>query len=438
MGKIPKITVGIIDHATELLGHLKGEFLLETHLPVSGRFSARVENGLIILRDENVSEIFRSQLIRLKPVKDSTFTLFQVPIGTQFHWERREDQTFGKGDLILRLRSDRTLTAIHELGIEDYLRSVISSEMNEKAPKEFLKAHAILSRSWVLARKMGERKREGFLPNLTNQTKKEEEIIRWYGKEEHEFFDVCSQDHCQRYYGFPMSLSRKVEEAVRETSGEVMIFQDEICDARYSKCCGGITEEFSTAWEDKKIPYLKSISDGTISYRPIQEEKEASLWIHSSPEAYCNLKDKTLLEEILSPVDRQTEDFFRWRVEYPQNELEEILREKSGVDFGTLKEITPLRRGPSGRIFLLKIVGSKSSLVVGKELEIRRWLSRSHLYSSAFAITREADRFIFHGAGWGHGVGLCQIGAAVMALRGFSAEEILKHYFRGVEIKKIY
>ncbi|MGB9629669.1 MAG: SpoIID/LytB domain-containing protein, partial [Thermodesulfobacteriota bacterium] len=294
MKEIPKITVGIIDRATEVRGLLKGEFLIESHLPISGRFSARVEEGAVVFWGEKDSEIFRSPLIRLKAIKDSTFTIFQVPIGTEFHWERREDQTFGRGELTLQPRSDGTLTATHQLEIEDYLKSVISSEMNESAPKEFLKAHAILSRSWLLAKKRHQRKREWFLPTPSNHTEREGEILRWYGQEEHDLFDVCGQDHCQRFYGFPKHLSRNVEEAVKETSGRVMVFQDEICDARYSKCCGGITEEFNTAWEDKPIPYLKSISDGTTSHPPIRTEKEASSWIHSTPEAYCNLKDKTL------------------------------------------------------------------------------------------------------------------------------------------------
>jgi SpoIID/LytB domain protein len=218
----------------------------------------------------------------------------------------------------------------------------------------------------------------------------------------------------------------------------VITYQDEICDARYSKACGGLTEEFDTAWDDKRIPYLESISDASVSHRLIRTEEEARRWILSEPEAYCNTKDEGLLEKILSDFDRETRNFFRWRVEYSRQELEEILREKSGFDFGNLKEIVPLQRGPSGRISRLKIVGSKRSMVVGKELEIRRWLSRSHLYSSAFVVMVEAGRLIFHGAGWGHGVGLCQIGAAVMASRGFSADEILKHYFRGMEIKKMY
>jgi SpoIID/LytB domain protein len=218
----------------------------------------------------------------------------------------------------------------------------------------------------------------------------------------------------------------------------VITHQDQICDARYSKACGGLTEEFATAWDDKRVPYLTSISDASIPHPPIKTEKEASTWILSKPEAYCNTKDKHLLEKILPDFDRETKEFFRWRVEYSQEELEEILRQKSRFDFGTLKEITPLRRGPSGRISRLKIVGSKRSLVVGKELEIRNWLSRSHLYSSAFVVVVEGGRFIFEGAGWGHGVGLCQIGAAVMANQGFSAEEILRHYFLGVKIQKIY
>jgi SpoIID/LytB domain protein len=218
----------------------------------------------------------------------------------------------------------------------------------------------------------------------------------------------------------------------------VITYQDEICDARYSKACGGLTEDFATAWDDKRVPYLGSISDASVLHRPITTEEEASRWILSDPEAYCNTKDESLLEKVLLDFDRETKTFFRWTIEYSRTELEEILREKAGFDFGALKEILPLSRGPSGRISRLKIVGSKRSMVVGKELEIRRWLSRSHLYSSAFIVRVEADRFTLHGAGWGHGVGLCQIGAAVMAGKGFSGEEVLRHYFRGVEIKKIY
>jgi stage II sporulation protein D len=433
----PKITVGIMDGLTQVSGRLDGNFRGERFGPVSGRFSAKAEAGKIVLLDEVHREICRFPLIRLTADKNSTFLLFNVTIGGRFHWERTEDQAF-EGDLFLQLDKNGTLVAINEIPIEDYLKSVISSEMNAAAPIEFLKAHAILSRSWLLAAL--DRKREmKDTPKLAGQLIGEEgEVMRWYDRQDHDLFDVCSDDHCQRYQGITKILSKQAEEAIRETRGMAITYQDEICDARYSKACGGLTEEFDTAWDGKRIPYLESISDASISHPRIRTEEEARGWILSEPVVYCNTKDEAFLEKILPDFDRETKGFFRWRVEYPREELEEILWERSGFDFGTLEEVLPLQRGPSGRISRLKIVGSKRSIFVGKELEIRRWLSRSHLYSSAFIVTAEAGRFIFHGAGWGHGVGLCQIGAAVMASRGFSAEEILKHYFRGVKVKKIY
>jgi SpoIID/LytB domain protein len=447
----PKITVGIMDRQTEVTGRLDGNFFEDEFGPVSGRFSAKAEAGMIVLFDRAHREIARSPSIRLtakegstlrlrqgtKARSGSTFTLFNVTIGNRFHWERTEDQTF-QGDLILRPRMDGTICVINEIHLEDYLTSVISSEMSGSAPMEFLKAHAILSRSWLLAALDRKKKTEGTSIPTEKIIEKKGVVIRWYDREDHDLFDVCADDHCQRYQGVTKIVSEQVKEAVRETRGMVITYQDQICDARYSKACGGLTEDFDTAWDDKRVPYLTSISDASVPHRPIRTEEEASRWILSNPEAYCHTKDERLLEKILPDVNRDTKGFFRWTIEYSRGELEEILREKSGFDFGTLQEIVPFRRGPSGRISRLKIVGSKMSMVVGKELEIRRWLSRSHLYSSAFLVTVEAKRFTLHGAGWGHGVGLCQIGAAVMATRGFSAEEILKHYFRGVEIKKIY
>jgi stage II sporulation protein D len=442
----PKITVGILDGQAEVSGRLNGNFFGDGFGPLSGRFSAIAEAGMIVLFDHGHHEIIRSSAIRLVAREGSilqlqqarsgeTFTLFNITIGGQYHWERTEDQTF-QGDLILRLREDGTIAAINEIRLDDYLESVISSEMSAEAPIEFLKAHVILSRSWVLfglgRRKMTEE------TSIRSEKINQGEVIRWYDREDHDVFDVCSDDHCQRYQGITKIVSKQVEEAVRETCGMVITYQDEICDARYSKACGGLTEVFDTAWDNKQIPYLTSISDASVPHQPIKTEKEASAWILSAPVANCNTKDEGLLEKILPVFDRETKDFFRWRVVYSRTELEEILREKSEFDFGTLKKIVPLCRGPSSRISRLEIVGSKKSIVVGKELEIRRWLSRSHLYSSAFVVMNEGERFIFHGAGWGHGVGLCQIGAAVMATQGFSAKEILKHYFRGIEIKKIY
>ena len=436
-----------MDRQTLVTGRLDGDFCGDRFGPVSGPFTARPEAGMIVLTDRADHEICRSSSIRLTPREGATlrqaFTLFRVTIGNRFHWERTEDQTF-QGDLILRSANGGTVSAVNEIALEDYLISVISSEMSDASPFEFLKAHATLSRSWLLAALDRKKKKEEAPVPDGKIAQKDGEVIRWYDREDHDLFDFCADDHCQRYQGITKVVSGQAREAVRETRGRVITHRDEICDARYSKACGGITENFDTAWDDKRIPYLGSISDATVRHQPIGTEEEASRWILSEPEAYCNTENEELLEKILPDFDREKKGFFRWKIEYPREELEEILREKSGSDFGTLKEVAPLRRGPSGRISRLKIVGSKKSMVVGKELEIRRWLSRSHLYSSAFAVTvkhnprGEVERFILHGAGWGHGVGLCQIGAAVMASRGFSAGHILKHYFSGTEIERVY
>lgn len=431
----PSITVGIMDRQTEVNGCLDGSFRADKFGSVSGRFSAKAEAGAVVLTDETHHEIARSPLIRLIAQEGSTFSLFNVTIGNRFHWEKTEDQTF-HGKLILCPRKDGTIVAINEVPLEHYLKSVISSEMSGAAPMEFLKAHAILSRSWLLAAL--DRKKKIEEPPESSEKITDDEVIRWYDREEHDLFDVCSDDHCQRYQGITKIVSEQAEKAVQETGGKVIAYRDEICDARYSKACGGITERFDTAWDGRRVPYLESISDAPVPHHPIGTEEEASSWFLMNPDVYCNTKDEGLLGEILPAFDRETKDFFRWKIEYSRSELEEILRAKSGFDFGTLQEIVPLHRGPSGRISRLKIVGSKRSIIVGKELEIRRWLSRTHLFSSAFFVTLEAGRFTLRGAGWGHGVGLCQIGAAVMATRGFSPEEILKHYFRGTEIQKIY
>jgi stage II sporulation protein D len=431
----PKITVGIMDHQTEVSGRLDRDFRGDGFGPLSGEFSAKVDAEMIVLFDNAHREITRSPSIRLRGHKHSSMTLFNVTIGSRFHWERKENQTF-QGDLTLLRRNDKTIAVINEIPLEDYLKSVISSEMSGAAPMDFLKAHAILSRSWLLAAL--DRKKKTKKTSQSSEKITDEEVVHWHNREEHDLFNVCADDHCQRYQGVTKILSKQAEEAVRETRGTVITYQDKICDARYSKACGGLTENFDTAWDDKRVPYLESISDASVPHRPIRTEKEASAWILSAPDAYCNTNDERLLEKILPDLDRETKAFFRWKAEYSRAELEKILWEKSGLDFGTLKEIVPIARGPSGRIFRLKINGSKRSMVVGKELEIRRWLSRTHLYSSAFVVTMEGGRFTFHGAGWGHGVGLCQIGAAVMATKGFSSEEILKHYFQGVEIRKVY
>ncbi len=447
----PHITVGIMDRQDCVEGRLNGTFSVEgigsetnrTTSRLTDGFSAKAAPGGIVLRDAAGRVVGRAPLVRIGCGGRTTFDLFHVTVGSRFHWERSENQTF-RGSLVLRSRADGTMAVINEIPLEDYLESVISSEMNASAPGELLKSHAILSRSWLLAalrRKEEPRKGPG---EAGHGTETEGEVVRWYGREEHELFDVCADDHCQRYHGVTRITSVGVGHAVRETRGVVLTHGDEVCDARYSKACGGLTEEFGTAWGDGRRPYLTSIADAPVPYPPVTTEEEAARWCLSAPVAYCNAKDEAILQKILPAFDRETEGFFRWTVDYSREELEEILYEKSGFDFGRLQAILPLTRGPSGRISRLRIVGSKMSMIVGKELEIRRWLSRSHLYSSAFVVQAagaaglKTERFVFHGAGWGHGVGLCQIGAAVMASRGFSAEQIMGHYFPGATLQRLY
>jgi stage II sporulation protein D len=437
MIKQPDIFVGIMDREAEVTGRLEGTFGDELHR-VSGSFCAKAEAGEIILIDQARRQIFRSPRIRLAAQQEgATFSIANVIIGNRFHWERAEDQTFG-GNLILKIRDDGSMAVINEIPLENYLTSVISSEMNSEAPLEFLKAHAILSRSWLMASLEGKRNKGESLTPQEETPKGEGEVIRWYDREDHDLFDVCADDHCQRYQGLTTIASGNARKAVDETTGMVLMFEGRICDARYSKCCGGLTERYDSAWGNQEVHYLNSLSDSPVSHPPMETEEQAVAWILSEPAAYCNTRDDELLGRILRETDRETRDFFRWRVEYFPGELSDILKHKSGLDFGVLKEIIPLRRGPSGRIFRLRIIGSKLSLVVGKELEIRRWLSKTHLYSSAFIVKMTGDRITLHGAGWGHGVGLCQIGAAAMAARRFKAEEILRHYFNGIEITKIY
>ncbi len=435
----PMITVGIADRQPEVAGSLNGRFLVEGFGLVSGPFHARPAASGVELLDEGQRIIARSSSIRLVAHEGSTFTILGVTIGIRFHWERKEDQVF-QGNLVLTAREDAGIAVINEILVEDYLVSVISSEMSGRSPGEFLKAHAIMSRSWLLAALDGKDASAAVKTYAHNPG----ELIRWYNREDHDIFDVCADDHCQRYQGITKIISDEAAQAVKQTKGTVLSYGDKVCDARYYKACGGLTENYETAWEDTPVPYLVSVADSSTPFTPVAAEEDANRWIFSSPDAYCNTKDEALLAEILPGFDRETRQFFRWKVEYGRSELEDIIRQKSGLDLGTLHEITPLERGPSGRIRRLRITGSKQSVVIGKELEIRRWLSPSHLFSSAFVITVKRgpdgvpEGFIFDGAGWGHGVGLCQIGAAVMASNGFTARQILEHYFTGAVIKKLY
>ena len=375
----------------------------------------------------------------------SSFTLEDVTIGVNFHWERKEAQTFlGKLRFIVE---DNNICAINELPVETYLISVISSEMRATSSLELLKAHAVISRSWLLAQ-MEQRKAEN--NNAVKQPslfKTDEEIVRWYDREDHKRFDVCADDHCQRYQGITKAANKHVVEAIQQTAGEILTSHGEICDARYSKCCGGAVEEFQYCWENIKKPYLQALPDTLPDSTPLPDltdEAVARQWILSSPDAFCNTTDQKVLSQVLNDFDQETTDFYRWSQTYSQAEVKQLLEEKLEVQFGDIIDLVPLSRGKSGRIYRLKIVGKERTLIIGKELEIRRALSKSHLYSSAF-IVEKADikdgvpqKFIIKGAGWGHGVGLCQIGAAMMGKQGYRYEEILLHYYKGAEIIKAY
>ena len=344
---------------------------------------------------------------------DASFSLFDVTIGVNFHWERKETQTF-LGTLRLVVESDQ-ITAINELPVEKYLASVISSEMKATAGLELLKAHAVISRSWLLAQMRRREDNQQQKNDFFSFIKKDDELIRWYDREDHTIFDVCADDHCQRYQGITRQTCKNVEQALKATRGQILCYGDDICDARFSKCCGGMTEEFQYCWEDTPKPYLVSVED-----------------------PFCNTNDKEVLSQVLNDYDQETNDFYRWTVEYTVDEISDLIREKLKDDFGTITDLIPLERGKSGRIWKLKIVGTKKTFTIGKELEIRRALSETHLYSSAFDVEKTENGFRLHGKGWGHGVGLCQIGAAVMGQKGYTYEQILLHYYRNSEIKRIY
>ena len=371
---------------------------------------------------------------------EPSFVLHGVTIGVNFHWERKENQTFA-GALKIIVDKDR-LTAINVIGVEDYLLSVISSEMSASASEEFLKAHAVISRSWVMAQIAASRKErhaevpEGIygVPALvshldsvlcadeTKEESKVHEYVKWYDHEDHRLFDVCADDHCQRYQGLTRATGDTVRRVIDSTWGQTLCYKGELCDARFSKCCGGVMEEFSTCWDDKDYPYLQPLPD-----TPGHD---------TEGECFCNTTDKAILSQVLNNYDQETTDFYRWTEVYDRDSLSELIQRKSGVRIGRLVSMEPLERSRSGRIIKLKITGEDSVMIVGKELEIRRILSESHLKSSAFDVRFESDSVILDGKGWGHGVGLCQIGAAVMASKGYTYTEILEHYYPGTVINE--
>lgn len=367
-----------------------------------------------------------------------TFLLKNVRIGIGFHWDRLEDQEF-EGTLEIRDNADGTQTAINRLDVEDYLSSVITSEMSATSSLELLKAHAVISRSWVL-RPIISPSTGTDKPDLSDPDRH----VIWYERDAHEGFDVCADDHCQRYEGITRrdehpEAAANVQKAIDATRGQVLMYDGKVCDARFYKACGGATELFENAWANEHYDYLEPVRDEIGTPLPdLTIEENAQAFIRTSPSAYCNTTDERILSQVLNNYDQETKDFYRWTVQYTKEELSDIIRERSGIDFGEILDLVPIKRGPSARLYEMQIVGSKRTMVIGKELEIRKWLSRSHLYSSAFVVDRnENGDFTLTGAGWGHGVGLCQIGAAVMADKGYTYEQILAHYFPGSELKTI-
>lgn len=435
--KEPEISVGIVN-AQEIHFTLNARFLAKGET-VSGNQQVSFEEGGILWNGNVYRELTFTPLD-----EDSSFSLYDVTIGINFHWERQETQSF-IGTLKLVVYEGK-ITAINILPAEDYLTSVISSEMNATSSLEFLKAHAVVSRSWLLAqiekRKAMSKKQGDFFSFVKTDT----EYIRWYDREDHTIFDVCADDHCQRYQGITKATNQSVAEAVKATRGQVMMYKNSICDARFSKCCGGITEEFDTCWENKKYPYLTAVRDdkNDIAMPDLTIEEEADKWIRSTPDGFCNTHDKHILSQILNNYDQETTNFYRWKVRYTQEELAELIRTNTKCDYGQIIDLIPVERGKSGRISKLKIVGTLKTLIIGKELEIRRTLSDTHLFSSAFVVDKGPQQddvpawFELTGAGWGHGVGLCQIGAAVMGEKGYNYNDILLHYYKDADIRKLY
>ncbi len=441
----PVVNVGILAES-EIHFKLNGSFSdPDKNKYTEGHCFARCKDGAIELeRDGRYSLPGNSLLLHTDDRNAGSFTLCNVMIGIGFHWQRKEDQVF-RGGLKLLVQKDK-IQVINILPVEDYLNSVISSEMSANSSLEMLKAHAVISRSWLLAQIEKGKTLQAKSKKYKSVFMNDDERIVWYDREDHTGFDVCADDHCQRYQGITRASTPLVVQAVKQTEGEVLMHNGNLCDTRFSKCCGGITEVFENTWEPVNHPYLQRIYDHAED-RPeantdLTGEEASRAWIMSDPDAFCNTTDRNVLSQVLNDYDQATHDFFRWKIGYTGAELGNLIRKRIGLDFGVVHDLIPLQRGTSGRIIKLKIVGSVTTMIIGKELEIRKALSETHLYSSAFVVEKvievESARFILHGSGWGHGVGLCQIGAAVMGSKGYSYKEILMHYYRGAELGRRY
>lgn len=437
----PQINVGIMS-AQEIKFSLFNSYKLDSDSLNKDDYSAQISNGKINFNGKLYDEV----LLQANDIHSDSFELKDAVIGINFHWERKEDQQF-QGHLKLIVENDM-ITAVNIVSLEDYLVSVISSEMSATSSEELLKAHAVISRSWLLAQVDKNKSLETSKENYQTCFEDGNEIVRWWDREDHANFDVCADDHCQRYQGITKQSTPLVANVIKETHGQVMMYENAICDTRFYKCCGGFLETFENVWEPTPHPYLVGKADSkniTFEKPNLTIEEEAEEWIKTSPAAFCNTKDARVLKQVLNDYDQETSDFYRWKVTYTQEELAALILKRSGIDYGDILEITPLERGTSGRIIRLKIVGTERVMTIGKELEIRRTLSESHLYSSAFVVevAEENDEgipsgFTLYGAGWGHGVGLCQIGAAVMADKGYEYDAILEHYYPGARIESRY
>jgi len=443
----PYISVGILSD-TKIKFELYGEYSSFgfKHF-FSGRYEAELVNDRIICQsDKDKIDITDEIIFEPQEPDNESFLIRDVVIGVKFHWERKEKQRFTHS--LKLIKDNEKITAINIVPIEKYLMSVISSEMSAKCSMQMLKVTAVVSRSWLLAQIEKSKSIKSEHTNYKSDFQFEEEIIKWYDREDHKLFDVCADDHCQRYQGVTKMTSDVVRNAVEQTTGVVLLEDDKILDARFSKSCAGISESFENVWEPVKHKSLSTIYDYKFVADDYDDdfskEQNAAKWINGHPPAFCNTSDPKILNQILLDYDQETKDFYRWKVEFTQTKISDLIKRKSGIDFGLIKDLVPVERGFSSRIVKLKIVGTKKTLTIGKELEIRRTLSETHLYSSAFIVEKYGDidgvpeKFLLRGAGWGHGVGLCQIGAAVMAEQGYQFDEIAIHYFKGAKLKKIY
>ena len=439
MGNIPQVKVGIMSEP-QLEFVLNGDYRVATAV-YSGKQSAVCSEGKVLWNGQLHDELL------FEPTDSATgsFTLIGVTIGVNFHWERKEDQSFS-GSLKIIVENGK-LTAVNILSVEDYLLSVISSEMSATASLELLKAHAVISRSWLLSQIEKRKKIDDSNETYSAIEESEGEVIRWWDREDHVNFDVCADDHCQRYQGITRASTEAVKKAIEATWGQVLMYGGNLCDARFSKSCGGVFEEFENCWQPQHFNYLvaRRDSENPMDFPDLTREDNAAEWILSAPAAFCNTHDPEILSQVLNDYDQETKDFYRWTVEYSQDEITALIKKRTGDDYGRIKDLQPVARGTSGRLYKLKIVGEKLTKTIGKELTIRYALSESALYSSAFVVEKhdvDAEgypaKFVLRGAGWGHGVGLCQIGAAVMGAKGYDYKEILLHYFIGANIEPLY